>query len=85
MTDTTQIEAFAALKHIENGDWDRFLLRLRVAIELRRATDEYEQHIVVGPVIPRPEGRSVRPRPTAPEYTHDGVRLDKAIKPRSGK
>lgn len=48
MSNTAQIEAFAALNHIENGDWDRFLLRLRGAIELRRATDEYEQHIIAG-------------------------------------
>jgi hypothetical protein len=38
--------AFAALTAIESGDWDRFLLRLRAAIEARRGTDEYWQHVV---------------------------------------
>jgi hypothetical protein len=40
--------AFAALTAIESGEWDRFLLRLRAAIEQRRQTDDYRAHIVAG-------------------------------------
>lgn len=40
--------AFAALEAIIAGDWDRYLLRLRGAIEQRRKTPEYEAHIVAG-------------------------------------
>jgi predicted aminopeptidase len=39
-----QVDAFAALEHILTGDWDRFLLRLRAAIDQRRSTDEYAAH-----------------------------------------
>jgi hypothetical protein len=41
-------EAFAALDAIESGRWDRYLLRLRAAIEIRRQTDEYKAHIIAG-------------------------------------
>jgi len=40
--------AFAALEAIQSGDWDRFLLRLRSAIEQRRATQGYRDHIIAG-------------------------------------
>lgn len=43
-----EANAFAALEHIQDGDWDRFLLRLRAAIDMRRKTDEYKRHIVAG-------------------------------------
>lgn len=49
--------AFAALESITSGEWDRFLLRLRTAIEERRWTPEYERHIVAGMTGPPPEGR----------------------------
>lgn len=41
-------EAFSALDRIEAGDWDRYLLRLRAAIQARMRTDEYTQHIIAG-------------------------------------
>ena len=41
-------DAFAALEHIVAGDWDRFLLRLRAAIDARRKTDEYGAHVIAG-------------------------------------
>lgn len=40
--------AFAALEAIEAGEWDRYLLRLRAAIEQRRKTCDYAKHIVAG-------------------------------------
>ena len=40
--------AFAALTAIESAEWDRFLLRLRAAIEQRRQTEDYHAHIVAG-------------------------------------
>lgn len=40
--------AFAALTAIEAGEWDRFLLRLRAAIEQRRRTDAYKAHLIAG-------------------------------------
>jgi hypothetical protein len=45
---TGEAAAFAALEAIEAGDWDRFLLRLRAAIEARRKTEEYQAHIIAG-------------------------------------
>lgn len=41
-------ESFAALQHIEDGDWDRWLMRLRAAIEQRRATQGYADSFVAG-------------------------------------
>lgn len=38
--------AFAALRAIESGSWDRFLLRLQAAIRQRLQTEDYRQHIV---------------------------------------
>jgi hypothetical protein len=46
MPDTSA--AFAALRSIEEGEWDRFLLRLMVAIKMRLDTPEYKAHIVAG-------------------------------------
>jgi hypothetical protein len=43
-----QAAAFAALEAIESGAWDRYLLRLRGAIEQRRRTPDYAAHIVAG-------------------------------------
>jgi hypothetical protein len=48
MTDPIAPTAFAALLAIENGDWDRYLLRLRAAIEQRRKTEAYRRHIIIG-------------------------------------
>jgi len=45
--------AFAALEAIAAGEWDRFLLRLRAAIEQRRQTDEYKAHIVARSEVPK--------------------------------
>ena len=44
--------AFAAMEAIESGEWDRYLLRLRAAIEQRRKTQEYRDHIIVGKTQP---------------------------------
>lgn len=47
-TDSQQAAASAALTAIESGDWDRFLLRLRAAIEQRRQTPEYQRTLIAG-------------------------------------
>jgi hypothetical protein len=47
--------AFAALTAIESGEWDRYLLRLRTAIERRRGTDDYKAHIVAGSATDKEE------------------------------
>lgn len=39
---------FIVLNGILDGRCDRFLLRLRAAINARMATDEYKAHIIVG-------------------------------------
>jgi hypothetical protein len=41
-----QSEAFSALDRIESGDWDRYLLRLQAAINMRTRTDDYRAHII---------------------------------------
>lgn len=51
---SAQADAFAALTHIEDGDWDRFLLRLRAAIDARRKTEAYQRHIIAGDGVPPP-------------------------------
>ena len=43
--------AFAALEAIQSGEWDRYLLRLRAAINERMKTEGYRDHIVVGTVL----------------------------------
>ena len=43
---SAETDAFSALDHIVEGDWDRFLLRLRAAINVRIQTDEYKAHII---------------------------------------
>jgi len=48
---SAQADAFAAMEHIEAGDWDRFLLRLLAAIGARRKTEEYKAHIIAGATI----------------------------------
>jgi len=44
--------AFAALESIQAGDWDRFLLRLRAAIDVRRGTKDYRDGLVAGASTP---------------------------------
>ena len=41
MTDKEAPAAFAALEKIESGDWDRYLLRLRAAINQRLPKVKY--------------------------------------------
>jgi len=41
-----EADAFSALDHIIWGDWDRFLLRLRAAINERIQTEAYKEHIL---------------------------------------
>lgn len=38
----------AAIDAIESGRWDKYLLRVRAAIEQRRSTEEYGLHIICG-------------------------------------
>lgn len=45
--------AFTALEAIQSGEWDRYLLRLRAAIEARRQTADYRRHIIAGNPPPR--------------------------------
>jgi hypothetical protein len=45
--------AFAALNAIEAGDWDRYLLRLRAAIDMRRETAAYKATLIIGEGRPR--------------------------------
>jgi hypothetical protein len=48
MTDTVSSAAFAALTAIEAGEWDRYLLRLLYAINQRRHTEGYLDHLTAG-------------------------------------
>lgn len=41
-------DSFAALDHIEKGDWDRWLHRLHGAIHQRQQTPEYKATLIVG-------------------------------------
>jgi len=45
---STQAAAYAAIESIEDGEWDRYLLRLRAAINQRIQTESYRRHIVAG-------------------------------------
>lgn len=40
--------AFAAIEAIQSGEWDRFLSRLRGAINQRTQTDEYKSTLIAG-------------------------------------
>lgn len=47
-SDSTAAAAFAAIEAIASGEWDRYLIRLRGAIEMRGRTKDYRAHLVAG-------------------------------------